>query len=243
MQKKIIAVACAVILVATVFASCAKKKMYTQEINGLQRPVVTDENGELVTNFEGEIQVYVTEENGEIVTNDIGEPNYNYVSPPAAYESNGKLNIEHFKINVPKDYTANDIGWLIKKKTEGKCCIKFVRDTTVSEDAPLQQFLDETIEKNKEVVKQINDGKFEKDGLKTAEQNLKDTTLWEKVPAYFIEYKITSTEGKVVHYAVNIYFLIGDDVYSANYACEDGVGYDESFDFLDWVQNNVEMKK
>lgn len=238
MQKKIIAVACAVIIIATLFASCGKK-LYTQEINGIQRPVVTEENGELITDSEGLIKVYVTNAKGELMTAEDGSPNYNYIKPPVAYVNGDKVNIENFELKVPEGFKANNLGMLMKSGANEKCYIRVDYCDTVSKENPFQGYLDQIVTTNNKFMDEINSGKYTEKGYKTVESDLQDITISGETDAHYMAYKILSPEGKVVHYAVSVYFLIGDDIYSANYACVDGEGYDESFDFLDWLQNGL----
>ena len=51
-------------------------------------------------------------------------------------------------------------------------------------------------------------------------------------------YKIIDSDGKVTHYAENYYFTAGTMIYSVNYACMNGIGYDESFSFASYVSTN-----
>ena len=60
MNKKIIALFCVVILMVSVFAACGKTKLYTATINGVERPVVTNEDGEYIIDaFTGEEIEYI----------------------------------------------------------------------------------------------------------------------------------------------------------------------------------------
>lgn len=65
MDKKIIAVICASLIVISVaFASCGKKKP-TINAKDATYEVVTDEEGNTVLNENGEIEIYVTDEDGK----------------------------------------------------------------------------------------------------------------------------------------------------------------------------------
>ena len=53
---------------------------------------------------------------------------------------------------------------------------------------------------------------------------------------------VTDSEGKVIHYAENFYFTVAKTLYSVNYACMDGVGYDETFSFSNYVAESFTFK-
>ena len=73
MDKKIIAVICAsLIVISAAFASCGKKKP-TINAKDATYEVVTDEEGNTVLNENGEIEIYVTDEDGKKVTDENGE--------------------------------------------------------------------------------------------------------------------------------------------------------------------------
>lgn len=242
MEKKIVAVVCAVIIMATLFASCGKK-LYMQEINGIERAVVTNENGELITDGEGLIRVYETNTKGQIVTNKNGEPEFNYVQPPEAYVNGNKVIIENFQIELPDGYEFDGRRTIVKKGTDSKCYIDAGYAATVSAEQPYISYLDQTETTNREFVKSINDGNALKDGIKSAEMQTKDIIISGDIDAHCYEYKVYSTEDKLVHYAVSTYFLIGKEIYEVNYVCGEGVGYDENFDVFAWLENSVTVKK
>lgn len=241
MEKRIIAVVCVVILMTTLFASCGKK-LYMKEINGVERPVVTDENGELFTDNEGLIRVYETNTKGQIVTNKNGEPEYNYIQPPQAYLNGNKVVNGRFTLGVPEGFEANESGEISKKGTDGNCTISVSYAATVSAEQPFAAFINQTEATNNEIMKRINDGEVVSKGYKKAESEFKNLKLGD-TDARYSAYKIVSTDDKVVHYAVSVYFLLGEEIYVLNYACVDGIGYDESFDFSEWIENSFTIGK
>ena len=65
MQKKIVAVSLVILMVALLLASCGNKYLMG-EINGVERPLVTDAEGNTELDDEGKIAVYVTDAKGNI---------------------------------------------------------------------------------------------------------------------------------------------------------------------------------
>ena len=50
------------------------------------------------------------------------------------------------------------------------------------------------------------------------------------------------SSGAIIHYATSAYVNIDKAVYSANYICDSGTGYDESFDFMGAFSSNFVVK-
>lgn len=245
MNKKIIAVFCAVILMASVFSACGKKKLYTYEIAGKQEPVVTDENNALVTNAQGEIAVYVTDENGETLTASNGDPNINYITPPnALVHPNNTLVTENFTFKIPDGWYGDENGSLYKKDTDMKCYIKAIYAMTATTENPFEAYIDAVLVNNRTIIDAINNGSDEtkQAGYYSAECS-QDEFEFQDYSGQKISYTIYGDKGQVVHYAENLYFMLDDGtVYLMNYVCEDGVGYDSSFNFAEWATNNITFK-
>lgn len=246
MQKRIIAVACAVIIIATLFVSCKKDMGYKlgKDELGFEHAYVTDAEGNTVLDENGNILVYQTDKNGEIATDENGEQKQNFINMPTnAIIEDDTVEIKLFKYNVPKGFKANQLGWLMKSGTEDKCYINVVYAATLDEDTTLEEYIDELTFKNTALIKAINDGEYIDDGFKTAENTREPINIANgKAKAICDTYKFLSAEDKVVHYASATYFTLGSDVYVASYCCIDGVGYDESFDFVSWLQNDLIIK-
>ncbi len=246
MNKKIISVFCAVILMVSVFSACGKKKLYTYEIKGKERPVVTDENNEFVTNEDGAIAVYATNANGEKETSKDGEPNINYIQPPTGFIfPNNVLVAENFKIKIPDGWYGSNDGVIYKKDTDSKCYIKAIYSAAETDGNSFEAYVDQILLSNRSIINSINSGSEEmkKNGFASAEYKSEDVN-YNDYKGHFISYTVYNDKGEVVHYAANFYFVTPDgDIYQMNYACEDGVGYDSSFNFTEWAKSNITFKE
>lgn len=242
MNKKIIAVFCVVILMVSVFSACGKNGLYMQDINGTKQPVVTDENGDIVTDVDGEVAVYVTDANGEKVTAENGDPNINYIKPPKALVNpNNTVNIDNFKIKIPDGWEAAENGRVCKKNTDMKCYIQAVYVISETEDDTFKSYLDATLLQNRQLIDVINNGAEEAKsaGYYSAEYT-SDEFKFQDNQGRKLSYTIYGDKGQVVHYAENIYFVLDDGkIYSIDYVCEDGVGYDKEFNFAEFVESGV----
>lgn len=241
MNKKIIALFCVVVLIASIFVACGKTKLYTQEINGVERPVVTNEAGEFVTDKDGDIAVYATE-NGKIVTNANGEEVINHVdAPDAIVNPNGVISKEFFKYPLIDGWKADDNGRMYKKGTDSKCYIDFAYTGLATMETPFRAMMDKIANQNNQIIKKINDGEYKEKGFAKAEQ-VNEVIEFKDYSAYHFAYTVYDEDGSVVHHAENIYFVVNSEVvYQIDYACVDGVGYDKDFNFLEWAQNNVKI--
>lgn len=247
MNKKIAAVFCVVILMVSVFSACGKKGLYTQDINGVKQPVVTDENGDIVTDVDGEVAVYVTDAKGEQVTAENGEPNVNYINPPKALiNPNNTVNIDNFKIKIPDGWEAIETdGRVCKKNTNMKCYIKAIYEAKATTENTFESYIDATLLQNRQLIDAINNGAEEAKsaGYCSAEYTIDDCTFGD-YQGKRISYTIYGDKGQVVHYAENIYFMLdGGQIYSIDYACEDGVGYDKEFNFAEFAGSSVSFKE
>lgn len=254
MSKKIIAVFCTLVLIAAVFTACGKKK--PEQINtGLGKfPAVTNENGEIVTNFQGQIAVYVTEEDGNYAKDANGEPMTQYEEKTFSLivNPNNTVTREIFTVPVMDGWQVNEgetAGRIYKKDTDLKCYIDFSYAASETNDRTFETFMSATSNNNHTIVDAINSGTAAAGGYAKADMAEEETTF-AGYKAYKAEYVIYDANGKIVHYAETVYFLYtaGDvytagDIYSVSYICEDGRGYDSGFDFFQWANSNIKIKE
>ena len=249
MNKKIIAVICVVILMASVFAACGKKPE-TVKIGGSDVIPVTNEKGELVTDKDGKYAYYVTNEKGEKVTAEDGSPNINYKenigNTPIIYNNKMIVTLDEslakFTFNIPDGWKANGgNGRLYKDGTEMKCCISVAKAAEVSGENTLAAYIDQLNVANNEMATKINAGEFKNSNLAKATMSNEKTTYL-GCEAVILRYTIYGNNGEIVNHAEDIYFVGSDDViYNVGYICENGVGYDANFNFVSWANNNVTM--
>ena len=246
MNKKILAVALAILFIATAFTAC-KTKLDMTEINGQEYPLATDKNGETVVNEENQLAVIVTDREGEVITYENGEDQTYWLQLNGSYVSDDFVQNELYRLNVPKGWTGDSIsGRVIKDKTDNKCYIKFVKNTTLKDEETLETYLDIIDEQNEEIAEVINNPDtlaelVAKNPAYAAYEGCKvtytsdETTIGGVYNGEIRTYKIVNEKGEVVHYAENHYFAVEDVIYSVNYACEGGNGYDESFNFSSYL--------
>ena len=119
MDKKIIAVICAsLIVISAVFASCGKKKP-TINAKDATYEVVTDEEGNTVLNENGEIEIYVTDEDGKKVTDENGEIKTGAVPFPNQITDGVFHETKYFKMVYPNGWTVGNSGIATSKKYKG----------------------------------------------------------------------------------------------------------------------------
>ena len=119
MDKKIIAVICASLIVISVaFASCGKKKP-TINAKDATYEVVTDEEGNTVLNENGEIEIYVTDEDGKKVTDENGEIKTGAVPFPNQITDGVFHETKYFKMVYPNGWTVGNSGIATSKKYKG----------------------------------------------------------------------------------------------------------------------------
>jgi len=236
MIKKILAVVLAAVLVTLVFAACGKKPKQV-DIYGYDKPVAYDENGYAVYNSQGLLRIYRTDSDGNIIKDENGEPKYDYYSVGEGFVHDGIIDTAAYAFKMPSGWEVNDNSEFVKRGTDGKCVasVMFVSDT--SDEMSFTDYVDKNKLDNQETV-----AKFVEQGYDAT----METELFElgrtQSPAYAATYMIKDSEGKLIHYAVTIYYLYQAKIYQINYLCGDGVGYDESFDFISYVKESFVTK-
>lgn len=251
MNKKILAVALALLFIATAFTAC-KTKVDTTEINGSEYPLMTDKDGETVVNRENQIAVLVTDREGEVLTYADGEDQTYWLQLEGDYVSDDMVQGKLYRLGVPKGWTGNKYGTVIKNKTDDNCYIKFTTHKELEDEETLVSYLELIDSNNEAIADVINDPVQLEDSIKknpafAAFKGGKCTI--EKITGmisgtYNAEiriFKIVDENGKVVHYAENYYFVYDGTVYSVDYACENGDGYDAEFSFSNYIGKNFKF--
>ncbi len=225
MQKKIVAVSLVVLMIAVLLASCGNKYLMA-EINGVERPLVTDAEGNTEVNLEGKVAVYVTDAKGNIQYDADGNPQKNYYALPEKMINGQSLETLAYKFTMPDGWKLKDDGIFYKDGTDDKCYVKCVKDKTLGEFETYDLFIAQ-----KEAEQQQYIDEFKKEYPDTT-MVITSGNLTDGKEVTFFTYMIKDTSGTILHYAISAYVNIGEDIYSANYVCDGGVGYDESFDFM-----------
>lgn len=244
MNKKFIAVFCILILMVSVFSACGNKGyLLAKDENGVEHAYVTDENGETVLNEDGNIRVYETDAHGKIVKDENGNKKENSVKKPEfSINKNGSVTNGIFTLYPVDGWEASNKGTLVKKGTDEHCYIMAEYLTSETEEKPFSLVIDEIISENKPLADSINDGDYKDNGIVKAEMNT-NRFEYQGKEAVFMSFTIFDTADKVIHHAETIHFINGEgEIYAITYGCLNGEGYDSSFNFLDWANNNFEIK-
>lgn len=232
MNKKIIALSLALVIMITCFTAC-KQKRETTKINGNEVILVTDENGNPIINEKNEVVAVVTDRDGEVITYENGEDQTYYIQLNDALVIDGVANGKNYRMNVLKGWTVGRSDRINKDGTEDDCYIQFVKIKDVEKDYTIETYLEELDAQNEKLI-----AAFEAKGFTVTIDEGKDTVSTKYISCDTRAYKVVDGSGKVVHYAENYYFTAGKTIYAINYACENGVGYDESFDFGEYLKTN-----
>lgn len=253
MNKKILAVALAILFIATAFTAC-KTKLDMTEINGTEYPLATDKNGETIINEDNQVAVIVTDRDGEVITYENGEEQTHWLQLSGDYVTDNQVQGKLYKLGVLKGWTGSTYGRVEKNKTDGKCYIKFTNHKKLKSEETLETYMDTVDASNEMIGDVINDpvqfeASLEKNPALAVYKDCKyessksDATVGGKYSAQYRSYKITDKNGNIVHYAENYYFEYEGVVYSIDYACEGGKGYDNSFSFASYVSSNFTFKE
>lgn len=254
MDKKIIAVALVLVLMVTAFVGCGQKYK-TTELGGKDYLLETDREGNTIVRDEGIVAV-VTDREGEIITYENGENQTYYVPIPGSLVIDGVVRGDNFKLNILDGWTSTDYNKIIKDKTDDKCYIQFAKIINKFEkDENLDTYLAEVDELNKKIAEGFSNEETMNNLIKdnpdlatlkgvryTIEKS--DTVLTtDSIHCKVRVHKFVDKDGKIIQYVENYYFESEGSVYRLDFACQEGVGYDETFDFKSYANENFKFVK
>lgn len=215
MNKKIIAVFCVVILMASVFSACGNKGyLLMKDEHGVKHAYVTDENGSTVLNEQGNIRVYETDKNGNIAKDKDGNPKENSVKPPKAVVKGNEYRTPNFKFVAPA-------GW----KVENPSSIYIA----VSEDGLSQiqlEVFDESASDFESYVAKKSDetqqlvAEFQKNGAKAEVKEGRTKITADKADGYYLlfDYEISVESESVYYHSCAVYFAFNGKICKAFYS-------------------------
>ena len=258
MNKKIIAAALAIVFIATAFTACTKK-IETMKIYGNEYPVYRDDNGELVYNDENQIAILVTDrQNNEIVTYENGEPQTYWLQMDKDVVQDGYVQGSNYKLAIPSGWEGNEFGKVVKKRTDGKCTIEFKYLAKVEEGETLEDKLKQQDEYNETIAAFLKDeAKMNQliaanpDQAEAFKAYVGSNFTYEKNTATITKdslncavrtVKIVNASGELVQYAEDYYFISNGKMYMVKYTCLEGKGYDESFNFAQYLSEGFTFK-
>ena len=241
MEKKIIAIVMVTVLIITCFAACKKQEKTVKDDSGKEFVVVTDKEGNTVLNEDGEIYVYVTDENGDFLKDENGERQTNVIDFPKKLVSGLTYETPEIKFIMPaEDWTLGESGKFIKNNTDENVFlnIKNLGKLDAGYFNSLHLFVEKEKSDNDQILDEIKktypDSKAEITSVKITDK---------QVNAEVLEFVVKDTDGKMVYYAHGTYFLIGDEIFKAEYICNSGEYYDESFNLIDVINQGLTIKK
>lgn len=236
MEKKIIAVALILVLIATAFVGCKKGEIYVDD-DGYEHLLVTDKEGNTVLDENGNIKTYITEADGSIKKDEDGKKLEGIVAFPDLLVKDNVVETPYYKIVYPEE------EWVIVNRT-GRACrnnsIDSSLNVTILDNLPKETTLDSYYEEQKITAEKIHE--------QNIAVNTKSELICEKISLTSancdtrkIEYKVINPEGKVIYYSINLYVMSGDTILSIRYAST-GEYYESDLDIVAFLNESLTIK-
>ncbi len=157
MNKKILALALAIVFVATAFTACKKTPELT-EINGKEYPLETNKDGQTIINDENQIAVIVTDKNGEAIKAGDGENQTHWLQINGPLVIEGKVQSGNYSFGIPSGWEGEEIsGRVVKKGTDGDCYIQIMKVATLEKDEKLETYLERIDAQNTAIAEAFSD--------------------------------------------------------------------------------------
>ncbi len=254
MNKKILALALAIVFIATAFTACKKGPELT-EINGNEYPLAQDANGETIINEENQIAVLVTDRNNEVLTYADGENQTHWVQINGPLVMDDKIQTKEYSLGIPEGWEGNETaGRVIKKGTDSKCYIQVMKVATLTDEESLDTYLEQVDAQNTAIAETFEDEEqmnalIEKNPEFATYKGCKYTVaknaamISAGLNAQVRVNKIVDKSGKIIHFAENYYFVANKSIYKLDYICEGGTGYNDEFDFRQYISEGFTFKK
>lgn len=239
MSKKIIALALAVVSVATIFTAC-RHKVDLYKINGVEVAVVTDEDDKAVVDEHNRIAAVVTDRNGEVVTFGNGEPQTYWLTVQNSFVADNTVYTKVYTMEGLDGWEFDTIGNMVKKKTNNQCKIQcgMVIEKEYM-DKSLEDYLKMRDERNAQ-AKVL----YENEGYKVSVEKRVVEATEDKIPMIYYKEIIYNSDGSIANYSESLYFEYGKtDKYNIHYTCASGVGFDKDFNFLSFVNGHVKIRE
>lgn len=212
MNKKIIAVFCVVILMASVFSACGNKGyLLMKDQNGIEHAYVTDENGSTVLNEQGDIRVYETDANGKIAKDENGKPKENVIKAPEKLISDSEYKTKEFKFTAPDGWKIDGNSYIaVSKDGQSQIQLNVLKESALNYNAAVSEENDMA----KKIVEEV------KNNNGTAELREGKTKIASnQIDAYYMLFDAQmESEGKKQElHTCAIYFIFNDKIYKAFY--------------------------
>lgn len=254
MSKKILALALAIVFIATAFTACKRGPELT-EVNGMELPLETNKDGETIINDDNQIAVLVTDRDNEVLTYEDGENQTHWVQINGPLVIKDKVQTKEYALGIPEGWEGDPVsGRVVKKNTDGMCYIQIMKVKTLKAMETLDTYLEGIDAQNTAIAEAFVD---EEQMNALVEQNPEFETyrgcvysvakstavLTSKTLNCQVRVnKITDKDGNVIHYAENYYFIADKSIYKLDYICEGGKGYKDNFNFRNYVAEGFTFK-
>lgn len=234
MEKKIIAVACALLTLVLAFTACGKATVTGD--NGIEYEAVTDEEGNTVVNENGEIVVYVTDADGNYIEDEDGEPQTNVIDFPSVIVDGDTVETADFKLTVPEGWTVDSDGKCVRNDDAGTS-IEIALSRAFTEGETIDTVFAKQQERAERIVKAI-------------QQNYPNTTVTysddvqltsSQLPCRAINTTIRDENGTLLRHTVDLLLTCGETLYFINYLSATET-YDSEFDILAFLDENMTIK-
>lgn len=230
MEKKIIAVACVLLVLVAAFTACGKA-IVTGD-NGMEYEAVTDEEGNTVVNENGDIVVYVTDVDGNYVEDANGEPQTNSITFPSVIAHEDRIETANYILLIPEGWTAESDGTLAREADENAEQSIEITNFGELEDgetfAGKMQESQATLEGLAQAV--IDNGGTAESAVESVQFFEQDATLLE----------LTATAQQRTFRYQMLYFMQNGELYKVQYTATDMEN--EAFDLHAFVLQNLTMK-
>lgn len=234
MEKRIIAVICVLMLLISLFAACGKAPTIKLK-EGVEYPLVTDEEGNTVVDENGDILVYVTDAHGKYVKDENGNRQTNAVTFPDAIVTDNKVETADYVLLVPEGWTADDAGKLVKDNTENAI---ISIDITNLGELRVGETLTSYIAQQQVLIEGLVAEMREKGATVSYDIT---STQFQGYEAANIVLTAQSEEIGVCCYKM-IYYMAGNELYKILYSCANGTNDDTAFDLSSFMEQNLTMK-
>ncbi len=235
MNKKILALALAIVFIATAFTACKNTPELT-EINGKEYPLATDAEGNTIVNDKNQIALLVTDENEEVITFEGGEEQTHWLQINGPIVMDDIVRSENSILGIPEGWEVEEItGRVVKKDTNDNAYIQFALIGTTKSVGTHEEYIAKIDSQNKQIVESI-----EKEGFKAELEKSATSISPDNIQSVYRKYVVKDSSGKIVHYAENYSFEANGKIWSLNYICEEGEGYDETFNFAEYAIKHFE---
>lgn len=235
MEKKIIAVACVLVILAVTLAACGSKYLVITDEHGYTHLAVTDAEGNTVLDENGDIQVYVTDESGDPVTLENGAYDIGGIPFPSLVSDGDTIETPEYTLTMPDGWEADERGRFICNGNTAQY-VEVVKLRELEENETIDTYFTGRLDAAETIVENIR-----QTYPAATISSQADYFTAKQIDSRFIETQVSDENGSVLYQSVNIYFVYEDIIYTISYATN-AEGYDPDFDIIAVLNYNLVMK-